>query len=107
VTTLDTIPYHTSKSIQIKPEDIGRTDLSVSAYFVLKSELGSVPDTTKVILAAYRQNGTLIQRREIPNVIVQANKRTKLIGKLFSVPNIDFDVALENDWSSDIPEYEF
>jgi len=104
---LDQISHHTIKSVQIKPEDVGRTDFSLSAYFVLKSELGTAPETTKIILAAYREDGSMIRQKEIPNVSLQANKRTKLVGKLFTVPNVDFEVGLESDWHSEVPEYEF
>lgn len=103
----DTVQHNTFKSIEIKAEDRGRTDYSAHAYFVLKSPLGSKPDTTNIILSAFRANGVLIQRRVVPNVVIQANKRTRLIGKLFTAPNLDFDFEFENDWSADIPEYDF
>ena len=105
--TSDTLVHHTKKSFQLKPEDKGREDFSVAAYFVLKDKLGNTPQPTKITLAAYRANGTLIREREISNINLQSNKRTKLTGKLFSVPNVDFEMELESDWDSDVPEYEF
>jgi len=104
----DNVPYNTVKRIKINPEDTGRQDFSFSTYFMLKSILGSEAETSKVVIRAYNQDGKEITKREIPNVIIQANKRTKLRGLLFtSPPNMGFDMEIESDWDSEIPEFKF
>jgi|GEM_PF-1323251 len=103
----DTTPYHTVKNIILKPEHFGKESLSFNAYHILKGKLGSVPQTTKVILRAYDSADKIIQTKEISDVLIQTNMRTKLTGKLFTKPNLNFDIEIATDWDSQIPEYEF
>jgi len=103
----DHTPYHTVKNIILKPEHFGKPSFSFNAYHVLKGKLGGAPQTTTVILKAYDSADKVIQTKEIPDVMIQTNMRTKLSGYLFSAPNLNFDMEIAADWDSEIPAYEF
>ncbi|TCK84865.1 hypothetical protein [Albibacterium bauzanense] len=104
----DLTPYNTFKTILIKPEDRGRTDYSFNMYFVLKSKLGSEAEITNVTIKAFDTLNKEVAIREINDVILQVNKRTKLTGIIFSHhPNRTFDIELDSDWDSEVPEFRF
>lgn len=99
---------HTVKTFLIKPEDIGRNDYSVNVYFVLRSKLGSEAELSKVTIKAFDNLNKEVATREINDVILQANKRTKLTGKIFTHhPNRTFEIELADDWDSEVPEFRF
>jgi len=103
----DSTPHNTSKTIIFKPEDRGRTDYSVNLYFVLKSKLGSAAESSKVTIKAFDTSNKEIIR-EINNVILQANKRIKLSGIIFTHhPNRELEIQLNSDWDSEVSEYRF
>lgn len=104
----DSTEYNTLKTILIKPEDRGRRDFSFNMYFILKSLLGSEAETSKVTIKAFDILSKEIAVREIDNVILQANKRTKLSGIIFGhYPNREFEIEINSEWDSEIPEYRF
>jgi len=103
----DNLPYQTVKVIDIKPEDVGKEEYSFTAYFVKNGLLSSEAQTSKVTLKAFDAENNLLQTREIPNVALQTNMRTKLSGRLFTAPNLNFDIDIDGAWSDEIPEYEF
>lgn len=104
----DLTPYNTFKTFLIKPEDRGRTDYSVNMYFLLRSKLGSEAEVSNVTIKAFDTLNKEIAIREISDVILQANKRTKLTGIIFTHhPNRTFEIELDSDWDLEVPEFRF
>lgn len=104
----ESTPHNTFKKILIKPEDVGRNDYSVNLYFILKSALGSEAEITDVTIRTVSDMNQKIDIKEVNNVVLQANMRTKLTGKIFSHhPNRTFDIELNSDWDSEVPEFRF
>ncbi len=104
----DSIEHNTFKKVFIKPENVGRDDYSINLYFILKSKLGSEAEITNVTIRAVSDMNQKIDIREINDVKLQANMHTKLTGKIFSHhPNRTFDIELDSDWDSEVPEFRF
>lgn len=104
----DSTAHNIVKKIIIKPEDIGRLDYSTDIYFILKSKLGGEPEITNVTIKAVANFGQKVYIREVQDVNLQANMRTKLNGRIFSNhPNKHFELELDSDWDSEVPEFRF
>ncbi len=104
----DSTQHNTLKTIIFQAEDIGRTDYSATVYYILKSELGSEAEISGVTLKAFDRSNKEIATRYIPDVTLQANKRTRLTGKIFTPhPSTFFDIEITDDWDSEVPEFVF
>ena len=104
---LDSIPYETVKVINIKPEDLGQDNFAFDAYFVKNGLLSGGVDFTTVTLRAFDEENNLLKSKTIPNVQIQTNVRTKLTGRLFTEPNLNFDIELVSAWNPTVHEIEF
>ena len=104
----DSVQHNTLKTIIFQAEDLGRTDYSATVYYMLKSELGSEAEISNVTLKAFDRSNKEIATRYIPDVTLQANKRTRLTGKIFTPhPSTFFDIEITDDWDSEVPEFVF
>src|SRR5690606_35275087 len=96
-----------TESFSIRPEDIGAQEKTFGSYFMLKNVLGTTAPPRTVTITTYDKSNKVIVKRVVPNVNLQLNQITRLRGPIFSNhPNIDFNIELDSDWQSEIPELE-
>lgn len=103
----DDLPYQTVKRIQILPEHIADSALQEQIYFIPREKKGSEPSPVTIKVAAYSDTDELIREVSIPDVLIQANKVTKLSGTIFTIPNLTQEIGIDTEWDGEFPEREF